>query len=117
MQFLVEWEGPAIHAPVVLFDETQADKLPASEQARAIAEWIAVRGLSDPFNPIHPANVVIRAKVIDFLKAWRARFGQAKIDEIKQELIQEMERCREYRKISDQELQQRIELLFDAINN
>jgi hypothetical protein len=81
----------------------------------AIASWIAVTALSRANG--HPAHEALKRKVIGFLKRWRGRFGQGKLDEVKQLLLVEMEKYRKDRKLTDQELHERIERLFDEINH
>jgi hypothetical protein len=114
LEMLTEWEGQAIHHPGVLFEEGQAEHLSGAEAVSAIAAWIAVTAVAGVVG--NSAHEAIKQKVIGFLKGWRARFGQSKIDEVKKQLFVEMQKYRTNRKITDQELQERIELLFDEID-
>ncbi len=113
VEMLTEWEGPAVHHPGVLFDEGQADHLSGVEDVAAVAGWVAVSALSGMIG--NSAYDGVKRKVVGFLKGWRARFGQAKLDEVKKELFAEMQKYRKNARITDQELRERIDLLFDEI--
>ena|SRR5579885_2989842 len=114
LEMLTECEGQAIHHPGVLFEESQADRLSGAEAVEAVAAWIAVTAVASVVG--NSAHEAIKQKVIGFLKGWRARFGQAKIEEVKKQVLLEMQQYRTNRKISDQELQERINLLFHEID-
>ena len=112
-EILTQWEGPAIHEPGVLFEEAEGEHLGGAVEVAALAAWIAVTALSGVIgNATHEA---IKKKVLGVLSAWRRRFGQPKIDEVKQQLFLQMQKHRNNRKITDEELRERIELLFDEI--
>jgi hypothetical protein len=113
VEMLAEWEGTAIPAPGVLFEEQHAEHLSLSADAAELAAWIAVTVLSGVVG--NSAYEAIKAKVLGVLKGWRQRFGQAKIDEVKKRLFEEMQKHRNNRKITDEELRERIELLFDEV--
>src|ERR1700693_4806319 len=109
IEMLAEWEGPAIHEPGVLFEETHtADSAPDADAA-ALADWIAATALSGIG---HPAHEAIKGRVRSVLAVCRQRHGQPKLDEVKQQLFQRLEPHRKNRKITDAELGERIELLF-----
>jgi hypothetical protein len=110
---LAAWQGQAVPHPGVLFDESQAEHCSGAEDVAAIAGWIAVTALSGTSGS--SAHDAARRKVIAFLKGWRARFGQEKLDEVKKQLLVEMQTHRKNGKITDQELHDRIELLFQEI--
>jgi hypothetical protein len=110
---LAEWEGPAIHEPGVLFEDKTADHALAEANASELAAWIAVTALSGPDD--HEAHKAIRAKVVGVLSAWQQRYGQTKIAEVKQQLLQHLHQYRNHRKLTDEELHKRVELLFDEI--
>jgi len=112
-EILAAWEGPAIHEADTLFEEKQDEYLAGDGDAAALAAWIAVTALGGFTG--NSATLAIRAKVLGVLANWRQRFGQAKIDEIKQQLVQKMHQQREQRKITDAELRERIELVIDQI--
>jgi hypothetical protein len=114
VEMLAEWEGQAVHHPGVLFEESQAEQLSGVDDVAAIAGWIAVSALSGVVG--NSAYEPVKRKVIGFLEGWRARFGQLKLDEVKKQLFVEMQKHRKNSKITDQELQERIELLFDEID-
>ena len=107
LEILAQWEGPAIHEPGVLVDERQ---LAAGSNDAELVAWLSQTATSRTI--ANPAYAGIRAKVLGVLSAWRQRFGQGKIDEVKQLLLQEMEKDRAHRKITEEELRQRIDRLF-----
>jgi hypothetical protein len=111
LEILAQWEGPAIHEPGVLVDEQQ---LAAGSNVAELVAWLSQTATSRVID--NPAYAGIRAKVLGVLSAWRQRFGQARMDEVKQLLLQEMEKYRAYRKITDEELRQRIDRLFAEVS-
>jgi hypothetical protein len=113
VEILAQWEGPAIHEPGVLFEEKGAEHLSAGADVTELAAWIAVTVLSgESGNAAHEA---MKAKALGVLSAWRRRFGQAGLEAIKQQLFQQTQNYRNHRKITDEELRERIVQLFDAI--
>ena len=110
IEMLAEWEGPAIPAAGVLMDEKQVEKLSEEPDVDGIAAWIAVTAITEATG--HEAR---KKKVRGVLTTCRQRFGQPKIDEIKQALIRHMQQYCSHRKITDEELRARIERLFDAL--
>jgi hypothetical protein len=114
VEMLAEWQGQAVPHPGVLFDESQAENHAGAEDVAAIAGWIAVSALSGTIG--NSAYDAARRKVIAFMKARRARFGHEKLDEVKKQLLVEMQTYRKNGRITEQELQERIELLFQEIN-
>src|SRR5947208_13712637 len=102
VEMLTEWEGPAVHAPGVVVDEKQVERMTEEGDVAGIVSWIAVRGLSGiPGNPDFEA---IRTKVRGVLSAWRQRHGQMKLDELKQHLLLHLQPHRKNAKLSEQEL-------------
>ncbi len=115
LEILVEWQGDAIRAPGVLSDEKQVEQLAAGNDVPELTAWIAVTGLSsDSSNPVSEG---LNKRIVGVLSSWRLRLGQAKIDEVKKELIKQLEQCRRNRKITDEELLQRVERLFSRIQS
>ncbi len=110
LEIVAQWEGPAIHEPGVLSDERQ---LAAGSDDAELVAWLSHTAASSAID--NPAYAGIRAKVLGVLSAWRWRFGQDRIDAIKQLLLQEMEKYRAHRKITDEELRERIERLFAEV--
>jgi len=106
IEILAEWEGPAVHEPGVLFDE----RLAADSDAVALAGWIAVTAMSGANG--NSAYAAITNKVRGVLAAWRQRHGQARLDEVKRELLSQMQQHRKNARITDDELRERIDLLF-----
>jgi hypothetical protein len=113
IRMLAEWEGPAIPAPGVLLDEGQVEQLSVEPDVAALAAWIAVTAMSEAND--NPAHEAIKQKARGVLAASRQRFGEVKIDEIKQELLRQMQQYWNQRKLTDDELRVRIDQLFDAI--
>jgi hypothetical protein len=91
----------------------EREHLSEESSVAELAAWIAVTVLSGVSG--NPAHNAIRAKILGVLSAWRRRFGQAKIDELKQQLFQQMKGYRNHRKITDDALRGRIERLFQEI--
>jgi len=113
VEILMQWEGPAINEPGVLFEEAQVNHLGAEVDVAAVAGWVAVAAISGVVgNATHEA---IKEKVLDVLSALRRRFGKAKIDEVKQHVLLQVQKHRNHRKITDEELRERIDLLFNGI--
>jgi hypothetical protein len=110
VEILAEWEGPAIHEPGALFEETQAEHSERTDDVATFAAWIAVTAVFGEIS--NAAQEAINGKVCSALAEWRRRFGQSKIDEVKQQLLVQMERYRNNRKMTDEELRGRIDLLF-----
>jgi len=110
VEILTQWEGPAIHEPGVLFEEAQAEHLGAEVD---VAGWVAVAALTGVVgNANHEA---VKKKVLGVLSALRRRFGKAKIDEVKQHVLLQVQKHRNHRKVTDEELRQRIDRLFNEI--
>jgi hypothetical protein len=67
---------------------------------------------SAPLTKPQSASEAIKNKVRGILAAWRQRHGQPKLDEVKRLLFQQLQEHRNNRKITDEDLRERIELLF-----
>src|SRR5207248_846790 len=97
IEILAEWEGPAVHAPGVVVDEKQLERMTEEGDVAGIASWIAVRGLSGiPGNPDYEAK---KEPVRRELAAWRQRHGQAKLEELKQHLLLHLQQHRKNAKL------------------
>jgi hypothetical protein len=81
----------------------------AAAHESSCVDWIAVPAFSG--FPGHKASEAIKNKVRGILSTWRLRHGQAKVDEVKGRLIQQLHASKS-RTISDDELQKRVESLF-----
>ena len=114
IEMLAEWEGLAVYEPGVLLEESQVEQLALGADAAAMASWIAVTALSGV--PGNNASQAIKNKVRGILAAWRQRHGQPKLDEVKRLLFQLLQAHRNNRKITDEDLRERIELLFREIS-
>jgi len=110
---LAEWQGPAENEPAVLFDEKRAEHLAVDADTANLADWVAVTALSGFVG--NAAYEAIKRRVLAVLTTWRHRFGQAKLDEVKQHLLVQMQHHRKNPKITDEDLRERIALLFDEI--
>jgi hypothetical protein len=113
MEILTQWEGA--HQPGVLFKEAQGAHSGIEPDVAGAAAWIAVAALSGDRG--HATSEAIQKKVVGLLSAWRRRFGQAKIDEVKQQLFLEMQQNRNHAKIKGEEVRERIERLFGEIQD
>ncbi len=112
-QVLARWEGPAIHEPGVLSEDRQAESLAAGSDVAELVAWLAVTALSGASGDA--AHAAIRAKALGVLSAWRVRFGPAKVEEVKQQLLAHMQQYRGSRKLTDGELRERVERLIEEI--
>jgi hypothetical protein len=112
-EILAQWEGQAILEPGVQIEDRQAEHLSVGSDVAEVVAWLAVTATSGVIGNATYAG--IRAKVLGVLSAWRRRFGQAKLDEVKQRLLQQMQQYRNNRKITDEELREQIDLLFDEV--
>src|SRR5947207_931395 len=109
VEMLTEWEGPAVHEPGVLFEERQGEHLVGETEVAAVAGWVGATVLSALVGNV--AYDALKKKVLGFLSGWRQRHGQAKLDEVKQELFLRMQKHRKNPKVTDAELRERIDLL------
>jgi hypothetical protein len=57
----------------------------------------------------------IKAKVRGVLATWRRQYGRAKLDELRQHVAAQMMKHRADGKLSEDELQQRIDAFFSEI--
>ena len=112
VDFQFSWEGPAEHAPGVLFDLPN-DMMPFDVALADLAHWIAVAAMSGVVGNL--ATDAIRAKVRALVAAWRQLHGQAKTEELKQHVTKEMMKHRANGKLSEDELRQRIDAFFKEI--
>jgi hypothetical protein len=113
LEIIAEWEGPPIPAPGVLFDAHQAAHLSPTDDLSELIAWIAI--VAFPSGPDPPAHERARAKVREVLSAWSCRFGPGKLVELQDRLFAHMQKYRDQRKITDDELHRRIQLLFKEI--
>jgi len=113
VEILAEWEGPALPGPWAAFEEGKADHLGVNEDVAGLVVWLAATALGGVVG--NSAYSAVRAKALGVLATVRRRFGQVKIDEVKQRLLAEMQKYRSNAKITDEELRERIDLLFREI--
>jgi hypothetical protein len=112
IDFQFSWEGPAEHAPGVLFDLPNP-MMPFDVALPDLANWIAVAAMSGVVGNL--ATDAIKAKVRALVAAWRQLHGQAKTEQLKQHVTKEMMNHRANGKLSEEELRQRIDAFFKGI--
>jgi hypothetical protein len=114
IDLLSVWDGPAEHAPGVLFEVPQAkDKLLGEGALAELAGWVALAALSGVIgNAVYEA---IKGKVRDVLKSWRHVEGQARLDELKRHVSEEMQKHRANGKLTAEELRNRIDDFFQEV--
>lgn len=111
IEMLAQWEGPAEHAPGVLFGESPSDGLLGGETSLVeLASWVALAATSGTAGNTDSES--IKAKVLEVLTAFRQRTGQAKLDEVKQLVFDTMKQHARNGKLTEDELQKRIDGFF-----
>jgi len=114
LELVASWEGPARHAPGVLFEEVAGDRLLAGEVGLVeLATWVAVTAFGGAIGNL--AFEAIKAKVRGVLAAWRRKHGPARLEELKQQVFEEMNKHRPNGKLSEEELKSRIDTFFAEI--
>jgi len=110
---IAEWEGPAIPASGVMFDEKQAQNLSETDDIGELAAWITVTAFPEvPGSEIH---AMLRKKVLGVLSDLGRKFGPSKIDEIKLRVFQLLQKYRRKPEMTDERLNSQISRLFDQI--
>jgi hypothetical protein len=116
MEIVAEWQGQAIVEPGVLYDERIAEHLASDGDVAPLVAWLAVTVIPCVVgNTAHDASKAIHEKALAILRAWRRRFGQRKIDEIKGDLLEQMRKHLPNGKITDEELHKRIDGFLDEV--
>jgi hypothetical protein len=113
VEILAEWEGLAVPGSWAGFEEGEADHLGVTEDVAGLVAWLAATALGGVVG--NSAYSAVRAKALGVLAAVRRRLGQVKIGEVKQQLLAEMQKYRLNARITDEELRERIDLLFREI--
>lgn len=114
IESVAQWEGKAIPAPGVLFKEPDGNStLADGEQMASLAAWVAVTAMSEPTGS--SVSEAIKLKVVNALKVWRQRLGETKLDELKQNVLQEMDNHRRNGKLTADQLRKRVDQFFNAI--
>jgi len=114
IELLPVWEGDVQHAPGVLFEVAQGEGDFAGEIVLAdLAGWVALTALSGVIG--NSAYDAIKSKVLNFLKSWRRQEGQAKVDELKEQVRTQMLQRRAHGKLTEDQLNTRIDEFFDEI--
>ena len=106
VEMLAEWEDSAELNSAVFAGPQELDAFLADANREAAADWIGVRVF--PATAGDPAGDAIRAKVVGFLAAWRQRHGQAKLNDVKEKVLQAYARG----KADPEETRRRIDALF-----
>jgi hypothetical protein len=114
IEILARWEGKAEHAPGVLFEESRGDGMLAGEVALAdLSAWVGLAAASGVIgNAVYEA---IKAKVVGTLTAWRRQKGQAKLDELKQHVLEEVQKHAPNGKLTPEQLKGRIDAFFNEV--
>ena len=107
IEMLAEWEGPAQFNPTVFAGPKELEGFLANPGLIAdAAVWVAVTIASAIVgNSVYDA---LKTKVVGFLTAWRRRHGQAKLNDLKQKVLEAFERG----KADPEETRRRIDALF-----
>jgi hypothetical protein len=109
-----EWQGPAVNHPALAGDDTTLEGFLADPATLpSVAIWVAVSIASAVLGPV-PSNPV-NPKVIPFLDAWRRRHGQAKLDELERQVLEQLKRGKAPTDILPEEVCRRTSALFDRI--
>ncbi len=111
IELLPPWEGAAEHAPGVLFEE--GDGFLGDPALIELAAWVAVVAISGVIG--NAAYDAIKTKVLGYLTAWGRRKGRARLDDLKQQVVEEMRKHRANGKLTEEELQTRIDAFFAEI--
>jgi hypothetical protein len=110
VEMLLDWEGPAINDPATADSQAIEGFLADPATLPSASLWVAVTIASVVLgNGVCDA---LRAKVVSFLAAWRSRHGQGKLDELKQQVLGEIQKQRTDPQQSEA-LRQAAEQLFD----
>ncbi len=106
---IAEWNGPALNNPALAGDGETLERFlsdPCSVPTAAI--WLAVM-LGASVSP-NGSDEIVAKKVGPFVAAWRGRHGEAKVDELKQQVIAELKKGKVQG--SEAEIRRRVETLF-----
>jgi hypothetical protein len=111
IELVASWEGPAEHAPGVLFGESAGDEaLSGGVSVADLAAWVALAAASGVIG--NATFAAVRSKVLGVLSAWRHRKGQAALDALQQRVFDELNRHRAVGKLTEEELRTRVAALF-----
>lgn len=114
IEFIAQWEGEAEHAPGVLFGETISDgMLGVDVNLLDFASWVALAAVSGVMG--NSTYGALKAKVLGVVTAWRRQKGQAKLDELKEFVFQEVQKHAPNGKLTLEELNARIDTFFSQI--
>ena len=107
-------KGRPSFAPGVLFEETYGDGMLSGEVAMVdLAGWLALTVISGVVG--NAAYDAIKAKVVGVVTAFRRKQGQAKLDELKQYVFDQMKPNLPNGKLTEEELKARIDAFFAEI--
>src|SRR5437867_613826 len=110
-----EWQGPALNHPALAGDDKTLEGFLADPAALASAAiWVSVTIGSAVLGNASPDSV--NPKVVAFLTAWRRCHGQAKLDELKGQVLDKLKRGKAGPAITPEEIRRRIDVLFDQVS-
>jgi hypothetical protein len=114
IEIVAHWEGAAEHAPGVLFEESMGNGMLGGEVALLeFVSWVALAVGSGVIG--NSAYEAIKNNVLGVLTAWRRQKGQAKLDDLKEQVFQEMQKHAPNGKLTEQEIKARIDAFFAEI--
>lgn len=113
VDLLPAWEGPAEHAPGVLFDVPRGEGHLGPEALADLACWVGLTMLSGVIGSA--AYEALKAKVGHVLKSWRRQEGQARLEELKRHVTEEVRKHLSNGKLTEGEMNSRIDAFFQEI--
>jgi hypothetical protein len=109
-----EWQGPAGNHPALAGDDKTLEGFLADPATLpGVAVWVAVSIGSAVLG--HASSNPVNPKILGFLHAWRRRYGQAKLDELKRQVLDELARGKAGTDRNSEETRRRIDVLFDQV--
>jgi hypothetical protein len=113
-EILCSWDGPARHAPGVLFEESTGEGMLGGDVVLLeFAAWVALAAVSGVIG--NSSYEAIKAKVLGVLTAWRRRKGQARLDEVKEQVFEELKKHRANGKLTEGEVKTRLDAFFAEV--
>jgi hypothetical protein len=110
--FHFSWDGPAEHAPGVLFNPAKGT-MPLEAVRAELVGWVA--GPATAGVAGNAASEAIRAKVRGVLAERRRLYGPSDLEQLRQHVTAEMMKHLPNGKLTESELQQRIDAFFNDI--
>ena len=114
IELVSSWEGPAEHAPGVLFEVSRGEGTLGGDPALVdLAAWVALAALSGAIGNTDYEE--IKTKVRGVLTAWRRQEGQARLNELKRQVFEVMQKHRTNGTLTEEKLEERIDAFFREI--